>query len=257
MVKLSEIIGFLNETAPPHLAESYDNVGLLVEGENENIKKVLISLDTDVSVVNEAKEKGCDLVVSHHPLIFKPMKRVAKEDAVFSLIKNNISLYAMHTNYDAALGGLCDVLAEKIADFEASFPFDENEGEGIGRIFELKEEISLSAFAENVKKALGLDFIRVVGKEDMAIKKVALCNGGGGDLTIDALVKGADLYISGDFKYHHARFAFENNKALMEITHYDAEILFIDAVAGLLENEFGNEIEVVKAETNVNPWSVL
>lgn len=257
MVKLSDITGFLNETAPPHLAESYDNVGLLVEGEKENIKKVLCSLDTDAEVVNEAKEKGCDMIVSHHPLIFKPIKRVAKDDAVFALIKNNISLYAMHTNYDAACGGLCDVLAEKIADFEIAYPFDDNEGEGIGRIFELKEEISLKDFAENVKNVLGLDSLRVVGDNNMIIKKVALCNGGGGDLTIDALCKGADLYISGDFKYHHARFAFENKKALMEITHYDAEILFIDAVADMLKNQFGNKIEVVKSETNVNPWNII
>lgn len=254
MVKLKEITDFLYSVAPTYLAESYDNVGLLVEGGNENVKKVLVSLDTDLSVAEEAKEKGCSLLISHHPLIFKPVKRVKKEDALFSLIKNNISLYAMHTNYDAVKGGLCDVLLSKIAETQNTEILSGDEESEIGRIAELKSEVTLAEFAENVKERLGLKCLRVVGNKDKKIKTIAICNGGGADFVYDAHAKGADLYISGDFKYHHARHAYENNMALLEITHYDAEILFIDEIAECLKKEFGDRLEVLKSEKNVNPW---
>lgn len=257
MVNLREITDFLHGVAPVYLAEDYDNVGLLVEGENDKIEKVLVSLDTDNFVIDEAKEKGCDLIVSHHPLIFKPLKRVGKDDPVFNLVKNNISLYAMHTNYDAVRGGLCDVLLDKICKSGDILPLIGEESDSIGRIAELSEEMPFSEFVENIKKALKLSEIRVVGKEDYKVKTVAICNGGGADFVYDAKGKGADVYISGDFKYHHARFAYENNMALVELTHYDAEILFIDAVTKALKDKFGEKLIVYKSEKNINPWKTV
>ncbi|MBE7028580.1 MAG: Nif3-like dinuclear metal center hexameric protein [Ruminococcaceae bacterium] len=257
MVKLKEITDFLYSFCPDYLAEDYDNVGLLIEGTDDEIERVLVSLDTDDIVADEASEKGCQLIVSHHPLIFKPIKRVAKDDAVSKIIRNNISLYSMHTNYDAKEGGLCDALLLKIAQTQNVFPLVEGQDGALGRIADLKSEMTLSEFAENVKKELSLDILRVVGDRDKMIKTVAICGGGGGDFVYDALSKGADLYISGDFKYHHARLAFEKGMALLEISHYDAEILFIDEVKKLLSKEFGSRLEVIKSEKNINPWNVI
>ena len=257
MVELKEITDFLFDLAPDYLAESYDNVGLLVEGENDKIENVLVALDVDASIAEEAISKNCSLIVSHHPLIFKPISRISKDDAVSMLIKNDISLYSMHTNFDALKGGLCDALLNKIAHTEDDvFPLSDGEST-IGRIAELKEEMTLLKFAENVKSALGLDFLRIVGEKDRKIKKIAICGGGGGDLVYDAYHKGADLYISGDFKYHHARFAFETGMALVEISHYDAEILFVDEIKEKLERFFGGRLNVIKSEKNVNPWNII
>ena len=257
MVKIKEITDFLYGLAPVYLAEDYDNVGLLVESENEETESVLISLDTDSAVAEEAKEKGCGLLISHHPLIFKPLKKIAKDDAVFSLVKNNIALYAMHTNYDAVRGGLCDVLLNKIGEFDNVTGLEQDEPDGIGRIAELKCEMTLSEFSQNIKDALGIDNLRIVGEDDKKIKTVAICNGGGADFVYDAKGKGADVYISGDFKYHHARFAYENDIALIEITHYDAEIIFIDALAEILKDKFGDNLKIYKSVKNKNPWKTV
>jgi len=257
MVKIKEITDFLYSLAPVYLAEDYDNVGLLVESQKTETESVLISLDTDVKIAAEAKEKGCGLVISHHPLIFKPIKRISKEDAVFALIKNDIALYAMHTNYDSVRGGLCDVLLNKIGNFKNAMGLEQDEPDGIGRIAELEYEMTFSEFVSDIKKALGLKELRVVGNGDAVIKTVAICNGGGADLVYDAKGKGADVYISGDFKYHHARYAYENDMALVEITHYDAEIIFIDALAEILEEKFGDRLKIYKSNENINPWQTV
>lgn len=257
MVNIKEITDFLHTLAPVYLAEDYDNVGLLVERENAEIESVLISLDTDNKVVSEAKEKGCDMVISHHPLIFKPIKRIKKDDAVFSLVKDNIALFAMHTNYDAVQGGLCDVLLKKICMCKNILPLIGEEADSIGRIGELKEEVTFFDFCKNVKKVLGIDSLKIVGDKTKKIKTVAICNGGGADFVYDAKGKDADLYISGDFKYHHARFCYENDMALIELTHYDAEIIFIDVLAEILKEEFGERLNIYKSTENVNPWYVV
>ncbi len=257
MVKLREITDFLHTIAPVYLAEDYDNVGLLLESDRDEIESVLLSLDTDIKVAKEAKEKGCDLIISHHPLIFKPIKKISKNDCIFSLIKNNIALYAMHTNYDAVQGGLCDVLLGKTGSYKEVRSLIGDEQDAIGRIGELEKEISLKELAQKIKKSLGIENLRVVGDMDSKVKNVAMCNGGGADLVYDAFGKGADVYISGDFKYHHARYAYENNMALIEITHYDAEIIFIDAMANKLKEKFGDKLKIYKSAENINVWKTL
>lgn len=257
MVNLRELTDFLHTVAPLYLAEDYDNVGLIIENDKDCAESVLISLDTDQDVVKEAKEKGCDLVISHHPLIFKPLKKITKKDCVFSLIKENIALYAMHTNYDSVKGGLCDVLLSKVGEFENVLSLTGDEPDAIGRIAELKKETTFKAFAENIKSVLGICNLRVVGDLNKKIKTVAVCNGGGADFVYDAFSKGADVYISGDFKYHHARFAYENDMPLIEITHYDAEILFIDAIEKLLKEKFGDKLKIYKSQENINVWKTV
>ena len=114
--------------------------------------------------------------------------------------------------------------------------------------------MNFSDFAETIKKRLQISHLRVVGNSEKMIKTVAICNGGGADLIYDAMGKGADVYISGDFKYHHARAAYESGTALVEITHYDAEIIFIEAMEKVLKTQFGDKLKIYKSVQNVNPW---
>ena len=138
MVKLTDIIDFLNLTAPPHLAESYDNVGLLIGEKEKEIRKVLVTLDTDEIVAIDAREKQADLVLSHHPLIFRPLGRITGEDAVsrtvLSLIKDDIALFSMHTNFDSVKCGLGDLFLDKIAETQNRVPIEGDGENGIGRI---------------------------------------------------------------------------------------------------------------------------
>jgi len=258
MVEMNSIINFLNSFAPPCLAEDYDNVGLLVGDKNKEVCRVLIALDVDEYVLEDADKKSCDLVITHHPLIFKPLKRIDTEDSVsrsiIKLIKNDISLISVHTNFDSVKSGLCDMFLDKIADVSTRAAIDGDEYNGAGRIGDLKNESTFEEIIKRVKKEFEIDKIRYVGKNDRKIKKIAVCNGGGADYIYAAKKLGADLYISGDFKYHHARFAYENDICILDVPHYKAEIMFCEYLKELLKNKFNQEIEVFLTDKNIDVW---
>ena len=258
MVSVLEIVTFLHTFAPPHLAEDYDNVGLLIGDHNKNIQKVLVTLDTDEAVAKEAKEIGADMIVAHHPLIFKPLRKIVAEDAVsrtaVSLIKDDIALFAMHTNFDSVKSGLCDLFLDKIGMTKSRAPMEGESEDGIGRYAELQAELPLSSMLESLKQTFQLTNIRYVGDLDKPILKIAVCNGGGAEFVYRAKELGADCYISGDIKYQHARYAYENNMALIEIPHYSAEKIFCDYAAKLLSDRFGEKMEIAITKTNVDVW---
>ncbi|MBQ3554328.1 MAG: Nif3-like dinuclear metal center hexameric protein [Clostridia bacterium] len=257
MVTMKDFCDYLETLAPSALAEDYDNVGILIGDQEAEITRILISLDTDESVVCEAERIGADLVLSHHPLLFHPLKQIVRQDAVgntvIKLIQSGINLYAMHTNFDSVKNGLCDYFLKTICNAEASQSMEGEFPDGIGRITELPEKIMLSDLLAMLKERLHMEHIRFVGDENQTISKLAVCNGGGADLIYDAYHLGADVYISGDFKYHHARHAYETGKALVEVPHYEAEILFCDYMAEILQKHFGQKCEVFVYK-NENPW---
>ena len=257
MAELNKIIDFLKSFAPFELAEDYDNVGLLVGDKNKEIKKIMITLDVDEKVVADAKELGCDLIISHHPLIFSPLKRVVSDDAcarsVIALIKNDIALVSVHTNFDSADSGLCDLFLDKIVKTKNRTSID---GNGIGRLADLCDECELSDILAKVKDEFNLYALRYVGDKNKKVRKIAVCNGGGADFVYSAKEMGADLYISGDIKYHHARFAYENDIALIEVPHYNAEIIFCEYVKELLEKEFKDIFELIITDKNKDVWNI-
>ena len=258
MVKSDKILNFLCDFAPVELAESYDNVGLLVGDKNKDVKKILITLDADEEVINDAKKNGCDLIISHHPLIFTPIKRITEDDSIsksiIKLIKNDISLISMHTNFDSVNSGLCDLFLDKIAKTKERTSIEGDHENGLGRIAKICEEKSLSDILNTIKKEFKLDNLKYIGDKDKRIKKIAVCNGGGADFVYKAQELGADVYISGDFKYHHARYAYENGISLIDVPHYNAEIIFCEYLKDLLNKEFLNELDILVTDKNINVW---
>ena len=261
MVKLNKIANFLENIAPSCLAEDYDNVGLLIGDNDKSISKILVALDADEAVVNEAKNKKCDLVISHHPLIFKPLKKVVTDDSVsrtvIDLIKNDISLISIHTNFDSVKSGLCDLFLDKIADTKERTAIEGDEENGLGRIAQLTNPAKLSDILETVRREYKIDALRYVGNPQAVINKIAVCNGGGADFIYSAAAQGADIYISGDIKYHHARFAYENGISLIEIPHYNAEIIFCDYIKEILKKEFGDELDICTTDQNIDVWNIF
>lgn len=258
MVKVSEVVDFLHTFAPPSFAESYDNVGLLIGDSDKHIGKILVTLDVDETVAEEAQKSGADMIVSHHPLIFKPLRRIVQQDSVsrtaVSLIKNDIALFAMHTNFDSVKSGLGDLFLDKIGETVNRTPIEGEGEDGIGRYAKLVRPVLLSDFLQQLKQTFVLPGVRYVGNELKRISQIAVCNGGGGELVYRAKELGADCYISGDVKYQHARYAYENDIALIEIPHYSAEIIFIQYAAELLKRRFENQLEIMCATTNVDVW---
>lgn len=260
MVTLKELTEYLELIAPSALAESYDNVGLLIGDENAKINKVLISLDTDEQVAKEASELGVQLILSHHPLIFHPVKNILKSSSfgrtAYALIQNNISLYAMHTNFDSVSGGLCDYFLQQICSQKAVASLEGEYPNGIGRIAVLPEHVSLAGLLQRIKQNMNVGQLRFVGDENLAVKRIAVCNGGGADLIYSAAKAEADVFVTGDLKYHHARFAYENGMGLIEIPHYEAEIIFCRYICERLKKHFTDRVDFFVSQKNVNPWNI-
>ncbi len=261
MVTAAELVEFLNKIAPPNFAEDYDNVGLLIGNPTKSVHKLLITLDVDEAVANEAKEIGADFILSHHPLIFEPIRRITGEDGVsktiLSLIENQIGLASVHTNFDSVEGGLGDAFLDNIAETTCRTPLDGDDKNGIGRIATLKSPCALKTLLAQLKDRFSVPDLRYVGDENRLIQKIAVVNGGGASYVYAAKEQGADCFISGDFKYHHARFAYENHMAMVEIPHYFAEIIFCDYMKELLSKQFQNRIALCVTKTNTDVWKTV
>ena len=340
----------MEKLAPVELAESWDNVGFLMGDLNRDVKKGLLTLDVTMAVVEEAIEMGAEIIISHHPFPFHPLKTLRTNTLegklVASLVKQDITIYAAHTNLDAAINGVNDVLAQtvrlhdvqplrpiyqplvKIATYvpkeyvdvvwaamsgagaghigkysQCGFrvagtgtflpgenakpfigersclsrveevrietvapeflsknvvqsmieahPYEEaaydiyplkNEllsGVGLGRVGELKKSMTLADFSRQVKTALGLQGVRFVGSADTEIKRVAVCGGAGMDLADAALASGADVFLTGDIRYHDARDANEKGLCLVDAGHFGTEIPVLKQVQDYL-NECSN-----------------
>ncbi len=364
-MKIQEILKPLEELAPPFLQESYDNAGLLIGNPQTKVDKVLITLDVTESVLNEAIEKKCGLIIAHHPLIFKGLKSItgknATERIVEIAIRRDIAIYAIHTNLDNVDGGVNDILCKKLGlkntrilspkkeilrklvtfcpedhaekvrkaifaagaghigeydscSFNApgtgSFrgsdetnPFVGEKGKlhyeneirietiypvykeqailnalfkahpyeevaydiyflgneftrvGAGMIGELERETDEITFLKNIKKVTGTGCIKhshLLGKK---IKKVAVCGGSGSFLINDAKRAGADVFITGDVKYHDF-FEGENKMVIADIGHYESEQFAKELIYSVLNEIFSN-FAVLISETNTNSVNYL
>ncbi|MBQ2613764.1 MAG: Nif3-like dinuclear metal center hexameric protein [Clostridia bacterium] len=256
MLKVRDIIKELERLAPPSLAEPWDNVGLMVGDPEQRVTTVFVCLDVTSENVREAIDCGADLILSHHPLIFSPLKRVVEQDItgkiVRDLIRNEISVYSAHTNLDHADGGMNDILAKRLG-LGAVRRFTQDEAtdstgkplDNIGRVGDLAMPMRMEDFVEFVEHALSCRNIRWAGKPDDAIHTVALCSGAGGDGIYTAFHAGADVYLTADIKHHEAQLATELGLNLVDAGHFETENTICSFMTEFLESRF--------AELNVIP----
>ncbi|MFY0672526.1 MAG: Nif3-like dinuclear metal center hexameric protein [Bacteroidia bacterium] len=364
-MQLHQITSFLESKAHLSLQESYDNSGLIVGDKNAEITKAIISLDCTEAVVDEAIAKGANLIISHHPIVFKGLKSFTGknyvERVVMKAIKNDIALYAIHTNLDnvqhgvnkkiADLLGLentqilapmsgrlqklvtfvpkanldevsqamfsagagnignydqCSFSTEGLGSFRAgegadpfigvqgkihreeefrlevivndfnssqvikalfnAHPYEEvayflqdikntNQEIGAGMVGGLSKEMSFEDFIQHLKRSMQLKIIRATKAVNRPIKKVALCGGSGSFLLNKAKAKGADVFITGDFKYHEF-FDAENEISILDIGHYESERFTIDLIHEWLREKFST-FALLKTDVNTNPVNYL
>jgi len=361
MTKIKDIIESLEEWAPKSYAESYDNPGLIVGDKNSEVKGILVSLDCTEEVVKEAKDKGCNLIVSHHPIIFKGLKSLTGknyvERTVLLAIQSEIALYAIHTNLDNIPTGVNNMIAGKIglnktrilspkagnlekldvfvpsdhrdklreavfaagggeigayskcsfntagtgtflpgdeADpysgsigeleeagevkieimyptylrskvlsaMRAAHPYEEvayylhplsnqNQYLGAGIVGDLEDEMNLEAFLSHLKQAMQLHVIRHTKAVNDKVKRVAICGGSGSFLLGAAKGCGADIFITGDFKYHEF-FDAENDIVIADIGHYESERFTVDLIGAFIRKKFST-FATHFTEVNTNP----
>lgn len=254
MTKLLEITSYLEECFPPEYAEDFDNIGLLAGRCEKDVKKVLLCLDCNKNVVREAAELGAQLIITHHPVIFNPIKSITDAndfgEMLVSAIESGISIYSAHTNLDSAPGGITDTVAKLLG----LTPVSNMEG-NLGRICAAPKGMSAKALTEKIKKEFKLKSLYSTFSRDKEVKTIAICNGGGGGSLVQAAqALGADVYISGDLKHHElSELKINDNIEFIEIRHYDCEIIARDILKEKLSNKFKDNLEILVSTSETSP----
>lgn len=242
-MKIKEVIKFLEDKFPLDLQEEWDNSGLQIGNVENDLKDIMISLDLTDEAIESAIENSCNLIINHHPFIFSPIKSIDLSDAynkkIEKLIKNDISVFAMHTNLDTAKGGVNDNFA-KVLELERVEFLDTKNDHPMARLGYTKEQ-NAKEFAEFVKEKLACKGLILYGDKDKIIKKVALCGGAGSDFIKDAIEKKCDVIVTSDVKYHEA---IDNSKDIVIIDpgHFASENHIIYMLENLLDNHFATRI---------------
>lgn len=250
------IIDELNASYPFDLQEKWDNSGYLVESRSNRCSKLLLTLDITCKVANEAGCKGAELVVSHHPVIFEPRKKISRIDPVYVLIQSGVGALCMHTNLDIACGGTNGVILEKLREcLEIAEEPEQFEnlggGNGLGWIVTLCEGISVRELAEVCKSIFGCRYVRT-SKTDRSIRRIAFCSGSGGSLLGLAPEMGCDALITGDVKHDVWIDADNLDIALLDCGHFHTENIVLTELRRVLEEKFP-QLDIEISERSVDP----
>lgn len=263
VVKLEQIYENINKIAPFQIQMDFDNAGLLLGYKEDPISRILVALDVTMDVAKEAARKKCQLIVSHHPLIFHPLRSVTPDDpvgaVVLTLTCHHIAVISAHTNLDQVPGGVSDVLMERLGVKISGIL--EKAGEisagpyGLGRYGELAEAMAPKEFVAMTKKALKARGLRAV-LGDRPVKKVAVCGGAGGDMISKAAAWGADAYVTADVKYHEFLEAYQRGLTLIDGGHFATENPMMEALWERMKSCYEDEgVEVLLSKSHKEVYS--
>ena len=253
---IKNVSDYLEEIAPLHQAEDFDNVGLLIGNETTEVKGVLVTLDTLEETVDEAIKTKCNLIVSFHPIIFSGLKKINGnsyvEKVVMKAIQNNIAIYAIHTALDNSKVGVSAKMCEVLGLSNNSILLPKDDGAiGMGMIGDLPKPMPEEDFLTFTKKTFKANGIRYSNKTGKLVKKVAVLGGSGSFAITDAIHKKADVYISADFKYHDF-FKAEGKILLIDVGHYESEQFTKNLLVDYLTKKF-TSFAIILSEKSTNP----
>ena len=257
-VKIKQVLEALERFAPLPLQESWDNAGLQIGLTEADVSGALLCLDVNEQMIDEAVRKGCNVVVSHHPLLFRGLKQVADmndvQRTVRQAIKHDICVISMHTNMDNARGGVNWKIAEKLGLSDVTFFAKKTVGDvegGSGITGILAEPMGAEAFIQKVKSTFGAKCAQCNQLLQRPVKKVAVCGGAGDFLLDDAIREGADAFITGEMHYHQY-FGYEQQIQICVIGHYETEQFTAEIFRDIIRQACpGVKAEI--AETTTNP----
>ncbi len=250
-----EVIKYFESKYPTELAYEWDNVGLQIGTLNSKVERILVTLDVTKEVVKEAIKNKVNLIISHHPLMFKPMQNIVFDSPrgwiIKHLIQHNIAVYSAHTNFDQAEGGMNDILAKEVGILD---PLLLDEQDNIGRYGTI-QKMKLELFVEKLKSLFQLSSVKVIGKTDKMVEKVGISGGSGSHHMYAAKKRNCDVYITGDITYHTALDAIQLGLTLIDVGHH-IEVIFVREVAKDLKGQFP-DIEIIESKVNSNPYKEL
>lgn len=277
MNTVSMITEKLEQLAPKAAACDWDNPGLLVGRSDREVSRIYVALDASCAVVDSAIDAGCDLIVTHHPIIFRGVKSINDQSALglklLDLIRNDVSVFSMHTNFDSCPGGMADIVCAvlglrktglleptgflpknmqngaaeglqlRVVETESTVNPD---AYGIGFTAELPELLSAAELAARVKACFGLPFVQYYDA-GMPIRRIACCPGSGRGELKEVLSLGVDAFLSGDMGHHEGLDLCEEGISLLDAGHYGLEHIFVHYIAGFLRTQFP-EAEIIEEE---------
>lgn len=254
-MRLEKVIDAIEDICPITMAEEWDNCGFQLRCENEEIDKVLVSLEVTDEIVYEAMEINADMIVTHHPLIFNPILCVDYNDItgkhILKLAESEITVYSCHTNFDKLNGGNNDYLG-KLLELDNISPFDN--GNGFCRMGNTPFAVTFAEFINRTSEILEIEknFFNCVGDKTKILDKIGWCTGSGSEFILDAKNQGCDLFITGDVKYHSAQLAKELGICVLDIGHYGSEKIFTENMAEKLREVL--DIDIYESKVDINPF---
>jgi len=268
MPRIKDLFDIMEEIAPQGLAEDWDNCGLQIGNPGNEATGLLVALDPSLEAVRTAASEGLNLLITHHPLFFSNVTRLdlSSPDGkiVEAAVRSDISLFTAHTNLDSASGGINDILAS-LFNLKNSTPIEPSvmpgdKNSGMGRIGDLPEAMTVRDVALLVKQCLKTPTVRIAGNMASEVRRVALCSGSGGGLLKKAAKLGADIFISGDIKYHQAKDAEDMGMAVIDAGHFASEKIvtakLADKLRGIL-NKKGFNIPVESYDGEKEPFITI
>lgn len=247
-MKVKEVYNIINQFAPYELQASFDNSGLNLGNPDEEVKKVLLTVDVSLKVIDEAYNSGCNLIVSHHPIIFRPIKNIVENDyisrIIIEAIRKGINLISAHTNVDKCDGGINDSLAVLL---NGKNPCKLPEIEEYATFFEI-DELDIQTFANELADKLNDDNVAVIGQGN--VKRVAVVGGAGGEKElIDYCIENDITLVTSELKHHLARMISDLNGKIITVGHFTSERIFIKIINNLLNGR----VEVLESNDS-NPF---
>ncbi len=240
---IRDITAALEAFAPLRIQEEWDNSGLIIGREDQEVTGVLVGFDCTPELIDEAASKGCNLVVTHHPLIYKGIRRITSKDpvgaAIVQAVLKGVAVYAAHTTADKVISGVSGAMARKLdlQDIQV-LSQEEDGGVGFGCIGDLPSPMTGTEALRYVKEKFGLEVIRSSKPLETPIRRVAVMGGSGGSYSMLAMDKGAQLYITADVTYHY--FFVPEGFMLMDIGHFESEVEIVDILLAQIRKNFPN-----------------
>ncbi len=257
MLKVKDIAKAIEDFAPKGLQESYDNAGLQVGDPEMEVAAALLCLDVTEEVLDEALERRCNLIVSHHPLLFKGLKevtgRTATERIVMRAIRENVAIYSAHTNLDSTWEGVSHQIAHilKLTNLSVLEPKEGNPEAGLGVIGDVQPTPKLE-FLRNIKEAFKVRALRYSAQSpQLVVRKVAVCGGSGASLIRESIRRGADVIVTGDVKYHDFT-TYGLDIIIADIGHYESELCTRELLSRIIRQTYPDFVTYF-AETETNP----
>lgn len=257
-MSFEDLVQMIEEIAPLELQEPWDNSGVQIVVSDKTICRVLTCLEITDQIIAEAESKVVDVIITHHPLIFSPLKSIDYRTPTGAVLEKlaalRISVYSCHTPFDKIIGGNNDYIADMIGLKDTGALSFDGQLEMIGRVGQFADQLTLAEAIEVIKKKLGIEYIHTVGAMETKVKTVAVCTGSGSDLLDTVANNGCQLFITGDVKYHDAQKARALGLCLIDAGHYGTERFFGENFSTHLINKVGNKIEILNSQVNIDPF---